>query len=144
MVLLLNLCYYVPTLFLLTLYPLSPLKTKSGKEQKQLTSSPLGNQLIDNVIFFLRTLRKKKLTNSGPHIEHYITKGSHLEQGETFLLQTIFTAFTLTTTVNNMKCQSVTFLQLGTCGTCVVDNLYDTLMSKNATRNYQQNILIKY
>ena len=42
-----------------------------------------------------------------------------------------------------MKCQSVTFLELGTCGTCVVNNLYDTLMSKNATRNYQQNILIK-
>ena len=104
----------------------------------------LGNQLVDYVIFSSELSGKKKLTISGPDIEHCITKGSHLEQGETFLLQTIFTAFTLTTTVNNMKCQSVTLLQLGTCGTCVVDNLYDTLMSENATRNYQQNILIKY
>ena len=62
------------------------IENKVREITKHLTPSPLGNQLIDNVIFFPQNTLRKKKTNSGSDIEHYITKGSHLEQGETFLL----------------------------------------------------------
>lgn len=61
---------------------------------------------------------------------------AHLEQGETFLLKTIFTVLTLTTAIYNMKCQSVALFKPGLFRAQVIHYFYDTLMPKNATFKY--------